>query len=465
MQISRLFKYFTLIPFDASSEEGRADERHRLAILTMAANILSRGLAMITMILMVKFTIPYLGVERFGVWMTIASFAGMLSFMDLGIGNALTNKVAQAAATANSKELSFTISGGLGVLAVVGLLAGILLIGVAYILPWDKLIKVSDINLYKEIKDSALIFSGLFGLTIFTNGLQRVFAGLQRSFESHIISAIGAISVLFLLWIAVRMEAGIPFLLLFTLGTQSISNLLLIYLLKKRGQFSLRDIQLGFNKEFRYLVKIGGIFFLLQIGVMIASGSDNLIISSQLGASEVAVYAVLVRLFQIATQPMGMMNGPLWGAYADAHSRNEKSYIRKTLKFSMITTFVFMVLITTFLIIFGETLVELWTEKSIQIPLGLIVLYGAWVTLDAIGNAFGVFLNGCGILKPQIFIALFFISIGILVKFYFIHLFGIKGMVGGTILAFIFIQPIIYGWLFRDNLIEVLGINTLQKNN
>ena len=85
MQIFRLFQYLRLIPFDTSSEQGRSDERHRLAALTVMANILSRGLGMIAMIFTVKLTVPYLGAERFGVWMTIASFAGMLSFMDLGV--------------------------------------------------------------------------------------------------------------------------------------------------------------------------------------------------------------------------------------------------------------------------------------------------------------------------------------------------------------------------------------------
>jgi O-antigen/teichoic acid export membrane protein len=464
MQISQLFKYFRVIPFATSSEQGRADERRRLATLTIVANLLSRGLAIFTMILTVKYTVPYLGVERFGVWMTIASFAGMLSFMDLGVGNALTNKVAQSSVVANSKELCRVISGGLGILVVLGFGVGIVLMGLAFILPWDILIKVSDINLYKEIKDSAIIFSGLFGLTIFTNGLQRVFAGLQRSFESHIISAAGTILALFSLWIAARMEASIPILLLATLGIQSISNFSLFYILTRRGQFSLSEIQMGFIKEFKSLIKIGGAFFLLQIGAMVALGSDNLIISSQIGASEVAMYAVLVRLFQIASQPISIMNSSLWGAYTDAYSRNEKKFIRNTLKISLITTSIFMALMTAFLIIFGEKLVGLWTERVIQIPLGLIIVYGVWVTLDAISNSFGIFLNGCGILRPQIFTALFFITVGVWAKFSFINLFGIEGMVCGAILTFILIQPVVYGWLFRSTVMEALGMKSLGLN-
>ncbi|MDP3759115.1 MAG: hypothetical protein Q8R01_01205 [Ramlibacter sp.] len=51
----------------------------------MAANVLSLGVALVVMVLTVGLTIPYLGAERFGVWMTIASFVGM--FSDLISGN------------------------------------------------------------------------------------------------------------------------------------------------------------------------------------------------------------------------------------------------------------------------------------------------------------------------------------------------------------------------------------------
>jgi len=109
-------KFLTLRPFDVTTEQGRSDERYRLAILSMGANVLSRGVAVVVMVLSVSLTLPYLGAERFGIWMTIASFAGMLSFLDLGVGNALANKVAHAAIHADQHSLRSLISGGLGFL-------------------------------------------------------------------------------------------------------------------------------------------------------------------------------------------------------------------------------------------------------------------------------------------------------------------------------------------------------------
>jgi O-antigen/teichoic acid export membrane protein len=106
-------------------------------------------MTMLVMVLSVSLTIPYLGAERFGVWMTIASFAGMLSFLDLGIGNALTNRVSYVESRNNNKLLRNTISGGIGVLLVIGVTSSITLFNLSIQITWHNLIKVQD-NIYRN---------------------------------------------------------------------------------------------------------------------------------------------------------------------------------------------------------------------------------------------------------------------------------------------------------------------------
>ena len=187
-----ILKYLRVQPFDTSSEEGRNAERYRLALWSVIANISSRGIAMLVMVLSVRWTLPYLGEERFGVWMTIASFVGMLIFLDLGVGNALTNHVAMVAADGNKAPLTRTVSGGLGLLFLIGLVSSIMLCLVFRSLPWEAIIKVRNPLINAEIQQALFFFSILFGVSIFTSGVQKIFAGLQRSFEAHAASAVGS---------------------------------------------------------------------------------------------------------------------------------------------------------------------------------------------------------------------------------------------------------------------------------
>ena len=180
--ISKLRKFLTLQPFDITSEQGREDERYRRAAVSIAANIFSRAAAMGVMVMTVSLTIPYLGSERFGIWMTIASLSALLSFLDLGVGNAMTNKVAHAAANSNSSALKALITGGLGFLLLVGCVVGIALTGLTMVLPWESIIKVQDKAVYSEIQQTATLFAILFSFQIISNGLTKIFAGMKQAF-------------------------------------------------------------------------------------------------------------------------------------------------------------------------------------------------------------------------------------------------------------------------------------------
>ena len=449
-----LTKYLRLTPFDTSSELGRSDERYRLAVLSMAANVVSRGISMLVMVLTVSLTIGYLGAERFGVWMTIASFVAMLTFLDLGVGNALTNKVAQVAAQDNPEALRRTISGGLGFLLALGCAMGALLYGLASVLPWDRLIKVQDFGVRAEILNTVAVFSILFGFNLFTNGIQRIFAGLQRAFEAHFVSVAGSCISLLALWIATRQEAGIPYLLAATLGIQSLANLGLLLILARRNLFTVSRIASHTRTEAGQLLNVGGLFFILQIGTMVGWGADSLIISSTLGAAQVAAFSIVQRLFQFVTQPMSISNAPLWGAYADAHSRGEKAFIRRTLKTSLVGTSGFCLAGAAVLLLVGERLVEIWTGNAVNVSLVLLAAYGSWAILDATGNALAMFLNGCGIVKPQVFTVIVFVILSIPAKLFSISKFGLEAMIIVQALIYLLITTVAYGAVFRKHLHE-----------
>ena len=158
-------RYLRTRSLDAVTEDGRAAERYRLAAWAVLANIVSKSMAMAVMVLSVSLTIPYLGAQRFGVWMTVASFATMLSLLGLGVGNALVNHVAARRAIQDPVLLRQAVTGGLGFLMLLGLVVGASLSMLAVVLPWDRIIKTDDAFLLMEARDAARLFAVLFGLS------------------------------------------------------------------------------------------------------------------------------------------------------------------------------------------------------------------------------------------------------------------------------------------------------------
>jgi O-antigen/teichoic acid export membrane protein len=455
----KLLHYLRLSAFDVSTEDGRAAERYRLAAWTILANAASKSAAMAVMLLSVSLTIPYLGAQRFGIWMTIASFAGMLTFLGLGVGNALTNHVASRSARSDAVLLRRAISGGLGLLLMIGLVVGAGLWLLAAWLPWAKLIKVDDALLLLEAQSAAKLFALLFGLNLFTTGIQSVFAGLQRSFEVYLVSALGSLASLGALWWAAQAQAGLSALLAATLGIQSLAILLLLGLLVRRKLFALSEISSAVRQETSGLIRIGGLFFVLQVGTMIGWGADTLIISSALGPAAVAVYSIAQRLFQLVTQPLAMMNSPLWGAYADAHAKGDVAFIRRTFKTSMLLTLGVALSGATILFFSSEWLLHYWTGGKVLVPTLLLGLMALWTVLECCGVAFAMFLNGVQVVRPQVIVVSVFCIFVLPLKIWGIGLLGLVAIPLAAIGVYALTHIYFYGFVFYPKIKSFMTIS------
>lgn len=457
MNILNAVRYLRLTSFDTTTEQGRSDERYRLAAISIGANVLSKGLAMVVMLLSVRLTVPYLGVERFGVWMTVASFAGLLTFLDLGVGNALTNHVAQRAATDNQTLLRQTITGGLAFLGIIGSVMGAVLWWVAAYLPWETFIKVIQPDLLIEARLAAMSFALLFGFNIFTNGIQRIFAGLQQAYMGHLVSSLGSLVAGIGLWLAATNQADIPTLLVVMLGSQSGASLLLLFILIYRRQFGLNGIAKSIKLETPFLFHTGWLFFLLQIGTMAGWGADALIVSSTLGVAQVATLNVTQRLFQFISQPLSIMNAPLWGAYADANSRKDRKFIKRTLKRSMGLTLGIGAILSVCLLFLSDGILRFLTKDTLIVSVSLISIYAIWTILDVASNAFSMFMNGCNIIRPQVLGVAMLILVALPVKLYLASSYGLVAMLVGFVLVYVVNIYVWYGIIFRKHISDNLN--------
>ncbi len=452
MRLFSLGHYLRIKPFDTATQEGRTQERYRRAAWSTISNLLSKGLAMAVMLLSVNWTISYLGTERFGIWMTIASFASMLTFLDLGVGNALVNHIAENAAHDKPVELEKSISGGLGFLGLIGVTVTVLMLLLAALLPWAAVIKVADPQLVFETRRSAMLFALLFGLYLFTSGIQRVFWGLQRAFEGNFVAAISSLLAIMALWVAAKSKADVTILLAATLGIQSLAGFPLLLLLFVRKQISIREIIASTSIEGSKLLRAGSLFLVLQIGTMIGWGADSLIISSTLGATSVVVYAVTQKLFQFITQPLATVNAPLWSAYSDARARGDRPFIRQTLWRSMMLTLTVATSGVFLISIFSEWLIFYWTNGTIKVPQPFIYTFAVLVIFESCGNAFAMFLNGMQIVRQQIIVVILFCLLTLPLKIIGVNYFGVILIPLTTLIVYSFTLVYFYGFLFRKTI-------------
>lgn len=455
--VKRCLMYLRYKAFDTSTAEGRSQERYRLALWTALTNVLSVGISMLALIITVPMTLPYLGEERFGIWMTISSMALLLSFLDFGISNGLINQVAKANANPNQKDLDFIVTNGLLMLVIVGVLLGLVFFPLIHFLPWTSIIKVESQNNIAEMQSAVMIFLWIFLFNIPLGAIQKIFQGMQIAWQAYLIKALSAIASLIAVYFLAKQQAGIPELLLATFGIQSAFPLFLIFILIRKKILTWNALKHPHLITESYkLLHNGGLFLLLQIGGLLVWSIDSLIIASTLGVASVTKFALLQRLFQFVLVPLAIFNSPLWGAYADAHSRCDKLFIIKTLKKSIIWTmgaaFCSVALITAL----SPFIFRVWIHESISMPFLLVWSYGLLIFFMAVGNSFAMFLNGVGEIKSQVYTVCFFCILAVPLKYFGVYSFGVVGLIWASIIAYICSILIPYLTVYRSRIIGYL---------
>lgn len=138
-------------------------------------NAVSAVMGFAVVLLSVSLTLPYLGQERFGIWMTISSLAVMLSVLDLGVANGLVNLVADAKTSDDQEKLQTIVTRGVLLLVVIGAAAGAVLVGAVRLLDFQRLLKIESADVTREAVESTVVFITLFCVNIPLSGVRKVF--------------------------------------------------------------------------------------------------------------------------------------------------------------------------------------------------------------------------------------------------------------------------------------------------
>jgi len=120
--------------------------RTRIVGFNISLNFLYRGLATGFSLLLVPLMIDYLGVEGYGIWVTLLSVMAWMSVFNRGLGNGIRNKLAESLAVDKIELARVYLSTGLMVLCFVSLLILLILISVAPFLDLTKIFNTNSLT-------------------------------------------------------------------------------------------------------------------------------------------------------------------------------------------------------------------------------------------------------------------------------------------------------------------------------
>jgi Membrane protein involved in the export of O-antigen and teichoic acid len=389
-------------PINDVDADARSRQRYVRAGWGYAATISARAVSFLVAIVTIPLTLPYLGPERFGMWMTINSFATLLSFVNVGIGLSLMNSIARNEGRSEVAAQRASISSAL---ALSALLALVLAVGTGIIwpfIPWPRILNVTSSIAVAEAGPSMAVFAATFLVTIPLGLVSTVWNGLQRSYVVGLFLALGSLLGIVGVAGSVGTHQGLPALV----AAASVGPLIALtmsaaLLLRKRPDLRPSGRLIG-KGAVRALLGVGAGYFLLQVAIAVATSSDSLVLVQVIGPAAVTEYSVVARLFNVPLQLGVSVVVALWPGFSEARSRGDEDWVIVATRRVVLATIGITLPLVATLVFVGPEVTRVITKEGISPELGLYVAFAFATVAVVLASTASVFLISAGIVWPQV---------------------------------------------------------------
>ncbi|MCT2409548.1 polysaccharide biosynthesis protein [Chryseobacterium antibioticum] len=417
---------------------------------------ITRLLSLPISFLILPLTIKYVDAESYGVWLTLSSIVGWMSFFDIGLNNGLRNKLAESLATGNitlARQYVSTTYAILGLISV-GLFA-VFFFGNLFI-NWSDLLKVSA-GLSSELSKVAIISVGYFCARFVLSTIHIILLAYQSPAKASLQTLVEQAVSLIVIFLLTKYTTGSLTNLAYGLCIAPVLillffNLSSFYTKLKEIRPSLSSVNFSLTKD---LMGVGFKFFIIQIAGIVQYQTANFIIIRSFGADDVTVYNIVFKYFSILTMLMAIFMTPLWSAVTDAYAKKDYQWIKDAeKKYRKIA--VGLAIVGIVMLGVSNFVYDLWLGKThIMIPFSISLCMFLFTMLSFFGSIYCIILNGISALDVQFKSSLFspFLFIGLTMLFIKTFNWGVESViVAATISNFnaIILAPAQYMKIFKN---------------
>ncbi len=390
-----------------------------------------KGVSLVIGFVMVPLTLRYLNPTNYGIWLTLSSVIGWFGFFDIGLGNGLRNKFAEAMAINDVERARVYVSTTYVLLSAVIVVLFIGILAISPLLNWSWILNTSS-NDSHELKLLVLVTVGFFCLRFVFGLIGTILVADQKPALSSLLDVLSNLIALGLIWILTITTTGslLHFGVAIGFSTAIVPILASVFLytgIYKNVRPSKSYVRFEYGRE---LTQLGLRFFLLQIGGLVIFSTSNILITQLFSPADVVPYNIAYKYYSIISMMFSIVLTPFWSAYTEAYARGDVPWIRKTFTALKRAWFVTagVIVVMSF---FAERFYRFWIGKEIQIPIGISLSLGAYVLIYTWCNIYANFINGTGKVQLQILSAISVIIFSIPLAIFLsksLH-FGIPGIV------------------------------------
>lgn len=435
--------------FSAKNYFTQGHERSIKAKKNILASILIKCVSIIVSFLLIPLALNYLSPVKYGIWVTLTSMISWFTFFDLGLGNGLRNKLAEAFAKNDRKLAKTYISTSYILLTmIIGLVYGIFCVIYPF-LNWSEILNTPP-EMNEEISKLVLIIFSFFSLQFIVKLIVMILKADQRSSISAGVNTFASLLSLVIIFILTKTtHASLLWLSVGISAANLISPLMITFWFFYHDYRDLvpsfKYVKLNYAKD---LMGLGFLFFVMQFAAFIVFSTDNIIIAQLYGPEAVTPYNIAFRYFSMVTMFFGLITTPFWSAYTDAYHKQDFEWIKRITK-KLTRFWMYCVALVLLMIACCHVVYSIWIGDKITIPFLLSVSMGIWVLISSWTSIFGNFLSGVGKIRLSLYHSLIVIVINIPLSIFlakYLQL-GSAGVILGTCLCTlpqVFLHPIQY---------------------
>lgn len=366
--------------------------------------VLLKGLSLILSFVMTPLYLAYFSDQAvLGIWYTILSILTWILTFDLGIGNGLRNKLAQALTVGDRKEAKNLISSAYVVLGIlsVGMIA--VSVFVVPLLPWQSILN-STLHEQTLVVMTQVVIIGIL-LQFFFKIVTSVLYSLKKNVLAN---ALGFFTnILIFVYLLLAPDTTDENKIIWLAAVYSVATIIpllgaTVYVFAA----PLRDLRPHprcFQKSSaKQVLSVGGVFFLIQLGLLVVNSTNQFLINNLVGNAAVVDYTVYYRLFSMATMIFTLFSQPVWSEISVRYAKGDLAWIRK-IYFAM--TALATVLVVGCLLVDGllPWIFDIWLRDEYQPPAdrSIGLLFVIWAAVELYVASASCVANGMTKLRCQ----------------------------------------------------------------
>lgn len=421
---------------DAKAERERGRRRLRRAGATSVSTFAARLAGFGSFLLLVPLTVPYLGKERYGVWMTLLSLVALLGITNLGMGNALITLIARTDAAGDEQQAGRYVSTAVVLFVAISLILGVVAVATFPIIPWASVFNVSQGPLSTDASRAAAVLVAVYLIGIPVGIVTQIRLGYQEGYANAVWDVAGSILTVAAVVIVVASGWSLPVLVAAAAAAPLVSTACNFTILCRKRPALRPRLRNAVRSQARVLLRFGGLYFVLQLAVIVGYSSDNFVAAQVLGPEAVTQYALPSRLALAGISLIAIFIMPLWPAYAEGLERHDAEWVLRTFRRSLVASTTVATLGAALFVAFGGPIVRLWSRGEVNPGRLLLMGLGAWLVLGSAGNALAAFLNAAQIVRLQVICASLMAVTNIILSVILARSIGIAGLIWGTVISY-----------------------------